>query len=354
MTLYPLKFRPRLIPKIWGGRKLAELLGKPLPKGDQPFGESWELYDFPPGATGPDDDPGGWISSPVVNGPLEGRTVHDLMQAHPRELLGACAPSDTPHGPQFPLLVKFLDARQDLSVQVHPPAEYAARHANAFVKNEAWHVIAVDKGARLLLGAKTGVTRQRLERSLRGDAGAGRPEDLVNSVPVAPGETFYMPSGTLHALGGGIVAYEVQTPSDTTYRVYDFNRIDPKTGKGRALHVEQAMECIYFDWDALKYRAPRLEGDRVLARAPQWMLKQVNLAGGVEVRFDHDTGPIAATVMHGSGEIGSGGRNERFQLGETFLLPPSADTRIRPKEDVRLLLAAVPPMDEDDLRPRRG
>lgn len=355
MKLYPLKFVPKLIPKMWGGRQLEALLGKPI-SGDDPVGESWEVYDFPPGATGPDaigprDDPGGWISARINNGPLAGKTLHELVCGDDsREaLLGECKPVETAHGPQFPLLIKFLDARQDLSVQVHPPPEYAASHPGAHVKNEAWHLIAVDPGARLMLGAKPGVTREHFSRAL----GRGREvEDLVHSVPVNRGETVYMPSGTVHALGGGIVAYEVQTPSDTTYRVYDFDRVDPSTGQGRKLHIQQALDCIQYQWDALKYRQPRHEGNAILARAPQWILMQVELRGTDVYRLDHSEGPIIATVLAGHGGFKQGEKQESFRVGETLLLPPHRETRILPREKTRLLLAATPPVDVDQLRPR--
>lgn len=353
MPLYPLKFRPKLIPKMWGGRKLRDVLHKPLPDAAKPFGESWEIYDFPPGSTGPDaigpgDDVGDWISATVVNGPLAGRTLHGLMQERPADLLGSAAAATTPHGPQFPLLIKFLDARDDLSVQVHPPPAYAAAHPNAFVKNEAWHVLHAEPGSRLLLGAKEGVTPAAFRASLA----AGTTESLIRSVPVSAGETFYMPSGTLHALGGGILAYEVQTPSDTTYRVFDFNRVDPANGRPRALHVEEAMACIQWDLDAASNRTPRHAGDAVLARAPQWLLMQVELRGTDVYRFEHPDAPIVATCVKGEGLAESGGAAEVFAAGETLLLPPAGQTRVLPRLDCRLLLATVPPGDVDHLRPR--
>lgn len=355
MSLYPLKFVPRFVPKMWGGRRLQEVLGKPLPPpGDSPYGESWELFDFPPGATGPDamqpaDDRDGWISATVANGPLAGRTLHQLMLDRPRDLLGSAEAVATPHGPQFPLLIKFLDARQDLSVQVHPPPAYAAKHDNAFVKNEAWYVLHADAGARLLLGCRPGVMPQQFRDSLSD----GSTESLLQPVPVRAGETYYMPSGTLHALGAGIVAYEVQTPSDTTYRVFDFNRVDPATGKTRTLHVEQALDCILWDQDALTGTTPRHAGNALLARAPQWLLAQVELKATDTYVFQHPDVPLVATCVAGEGGgISSNGADERFGRGETILLPPSPNTRVLPRADCRLLLATVPPGKPAHLRPR--
>ncbi|MCS7032922.1 MAG: class I mannose-6-phosphate isomerase [Phycisphaerae bacterium] len=352
MNLYPMKFLPRLIRKMWGGQKLAELFNKPLPAG-RPIGESWELFDFPPGTTGPDaiqptDDPNGWISATVCNGPLAGKTLHQVLESHRAELLGASQAVETPRGAQFPLLIKFLDAREDLSVQVHPSLEYAAAHPEAHLKNEAWHILHAEPGARLLLGLRPGVTRQRFEHALAD----GTAESLMNRVPVTPGETYYMPSGTVHALGAGIVAYEVQTPSDTTFRVFDFNRIDPATGRPRSLHVREALQCIQFGLDPPSHRTAPAEGNLLLARAPQWVLVQHDLPAGALRRLLHPGGPVVATCVRGVGVASSGGHAETFGRGETLLLPPSSETRLLAKENSRLLLAAVPPVDETQLLPR--
>jgi mannose-6-phosphate isomerase len=154
MSLYPLKFKPRLVEKIWGGRKLETVLGKMLPAGKD-VGESWEIYDFPPGVC---NDGKEWVSAEVLNGPLAGRTLHSLVEEFGAELLGDVKPVG-PHR-QFPLLIKFLDAREDLSVQVHPDESYAATHAGAHLKTEAWYVVESDPGSRIYKGLKPGVTRE--------------------------------------------------------------------------------------------------------------------------------------------------------------------------------------------------
>ena len=202
MNLYPFKFQPRLVPKMWGGRALARVVDKALPA-DVNVGESWELFDFPPGTVGPDattpaDDPAGWVSSKVANGPLKGESLHSVMLFERAALLGAAQPIATPHGPQFPLLVKFLDGRDDLSVQVHPPAAYADAHPGTALKNECWYVLDHADGARILIGAKPGTTREQFAAAIAD----GSVESLLNSVPVHVGDTFYLPSGTVHALGG--------------------------------------------------------------------------------------------------------------------------------------------------------
>jgi mannose-6-phosphate isomerase len=235
MPLYPLKFKPRYLEKMWGGQKIRSVLGKPIP--NKPIGESWELFDFPPGVVDHSQD---WISSEVAEGPLADKTLHALLGEYGKAIHGDVKLVG-PHG-QFPVLIKFLDANDDLSVQVHPDKVYAAAHAGAHLKNEAWYIVQADPGSRILKGLKKGASRQRMVDALA----EGTVESLIRSITVKPGECFYLPSGTVHALGAGILAAEVQTPSDTTFRVFDFNRIDPSTGKTRTLHIEQALECIHF------------------------------------------------------------------------------------------------------------
>lgn len=271
MKLYPLVCQPRMVAKMWGGRELARVASKTLPD-DRPIGESWEVFDFPPHAVGadgrlPGDDPLGWTSAVIADGPLAGVTLHQLMLDAQSDLLGDSHAVTTQHGPQFPLLVKFLDARQDLSVQVHPPQSYADTHANAFVKNECWYILDRTPGARILAGATPGTTRATLEQSVLD----GTCDRKLNAIPVEVGQCYYLPSGTVHALGAGIVAAEVQTPSDTTYRVFDFNRVEPATGKLRALHVDQALDCI--DFHAPPPQAKTiLNGSAMLVDAPQFRL----------------------------------------------------------------------------------
>ncbi|MGA3066971.1 MAG: type I phosphomannose isomerase catalytic subunit [Tepidisphaeraceae bacterium] len=236
MSLNLLKFKPRYLEKMWGGRKIEQILGKTLPPG-KPIGESWELYDFPPGVA---DNSGHWLSSEVASGPLAGKTLHDLVLQFGPDLYGDL-PLVGPHG-QFPILIKFLDAAQDLSLQVHPDRHYAAAHPEAHLKSEAWYIVQADPGSRLLKDLKPGVTPAKLHAATQ----SGTVDELIESVMVHPGQSFYLPSGTVHALGAGILAAEVQTPSDTTFRLFDFNRVDPATGKLRNLHVDQAMACIDF------------------------------------------------------------------------------------------------------------
>lgn len=238
-VLAPLVFKPRLVEKIWGGRKLQTVLNKPLPATGN-FGEAWEIYDFPPGFVSDAKEGAGWTSAEVADGPLAGNTLHSLMTEHAASLLGDAKPVSTPAGPQFPLLLKYLDAREDLSIQVHPTADYAAKHPDAHLKTECWIVLDAAKGAKLYKGLKDGVTKDAFEKAIK----AGNVETLIDTVPAREGECHFLPSGTVHALGGGILIAEVQTPSDTTYRVFDFNR--KENGKPRKLHVEESLANIDF------------------------------------------------------------------------------------------------------------
>lgn len=306
MSLYPLKFRPRLVEKMWGGRKLQTVLGKALPQG-KPIGESWELFDFPPGVV---DSSGDWISSEVINGPLAGRMLHWLLEHHREELLGPVALSGRQG--QFPILIKFLDAREDLSVQVHPDQAYANANPHAHLKSEAWYVLQADPGARLLNGLKPGVTRDLFKAAIdRGDV-----DRLIESAKPREGECFYLPSGTVHALGAGLLVAEVQTPSDTTFRVFDFNRIDPSTGKPRALHVQEALQCI--DFSTTQTAPVDSVTDSRLVTSPYFHVEEIQIETGGLHRFEHE-GPMVLIIANGALEL-NGSTSGR---GEVLLLPAS-------------------------------
>ena len=213
----PLALHPLLVPRVWGGRKLEERFGKPLPAGE-PIGESWEVVDR--------ED-----AQSLADG---GRPLNDLWRDHRRDVFGergvAC-PEE-----RYPILVKLLDAREALSVQVHPPAEHA-EGLGGEPKNEAWFFLDGDPGAHVLAGLRPGVTRERFEAAVRGGADVAA---LLHRVDVEDGDALYLPSGRVHAIGPGCLIAEVQQSSDTTYRVWDY-------GRPRELHVEESLTCI--DWE---------------------------------------------------------------------------------------------------------
>ncbi|HEV7299127.1 MAG TPA: type I phosphomannose isomerase catalytic subunit [Tepidisphaeraceae bacterium] len=317
MSLYPLMFKPRFVEKIWGGRKIETVLGKPLPSEKQ-VGESWEIYDFPPGVVDGSDR---WVSAIVINGPLAGKTLHELVTAHGVALTGN-VPLVGDHG-QFPILIKYLDAREDLSVQVHPPQAYADAHPGAHLKTEAWYVVQNDPGSRLLKGLAPGVTREAFEKSIQD----GTVESKIQAIPIKPGDCHYLPSGTVHALGAGILVAEVQTPSDTTFRVFDFNRIEPATGKPRALHVQQAMECIDFSGvDKTQQTRSHVAGYFTtvtrLVKSPFFQIEKVRMTEGVEEAVPYDE-PVVWMMLEGKAEVRVDGIKEPTTIsrGDTVLLP---------------------------------
>jgi len=220
---YPLLFQPILKEKVWGGRNLAGL-GKTLPAGT-PIGESWELADLP------ESVPDG--RSKIINGPLAGVRLRQAIAEHGPAIMGGATLTDEGG---FPLLVKFLDACDNLSVQVHPDEAYVRNHPEAFLKSEAWIIVKARADAVIYKGVKPDVTPEQFARHVEDGTVV---DDLV-AITVAPGDCHYLPSGTCHALGAGIVVAEIQSPSDTTFRVYDWGRT------GRALHPEQALQCITF------------------------------------------------------------------------------------------------------------
>ena len=291
------------------------MLGKALPP-DKRIGESWELFDFPPGVV---DQSGDWISAEIVNGPLAGRTLHQLVTEFGADLLGDVQPIG-PHK-QFPILIKFLDAREDLSVQVHPDQSYAAANPHAHLKTEAWYVVQHDPNARIYKGLRPGTSRETFKQSIE----QGTCEEHLAALPVKEGQCFFLPSGTVHALGAGILAAEVQTPSDTTFRVYDFNRLE--NGKSRTLHVEQALACIDFS------SAPEPKQSRThvagffttvtrLCTSEFFKIEKVRFSEGVEETVPYDE-PVVWIMLEGEAQVRVDDIKEptRFKRGETILLP---------------------------------
>jgi mannose-6-phosphate isomerase len=320
MSLYPLKFKPRFVPKIWGGRKIETLLGKVLPAGEM-IGESWELYDFPPGVVDPSTESERWTSAEVANGPLAGTTLHELVTSRRKELMGDVAtlgPAD-----QFPILIKFLDAREDLSVQVHPDADYANTHPECSLKTEAWYVIDADPNSRIYKGILPGTTRETLRAALESNT----VEQHLKSIPCKPGQCHFLPSGTVHALGAGMLVAEVQTPSDTTFRLYDFGRIEPATNKPRNLHIEESLRCIDFSGkpepkQVRSHVAGLFTTVSRLVTSEYFKLEKVRFTEGVEEPVPYDQ-PVVWIMLEGNAEIKVGDVAEpvRFKRGETVLLP---------------------------------
>jgi len=249
MGIYPLKFKPIYKQRIWGGQKLREVFGKDIPPSEK-IGESWELADLP-------DD-----KSVIANGEFAGQTLSSVIQKYPKEITG-----DKNFSGPFPLLIKFLDAEDILSVQVHPDPETCQRMGKGEPKTECWYIISapaasICEAPRLASqeaegqakrrgviykGIKKGVTKQQFAEAIKN----GTVVQLLAKVPVEAGQCHFLPAGTAHSIGKDLLIAEIQTPSDTTYRVFDFNRVD-NTGKPRPLHIEEALESIRFEIDSDK------------------------------------------------------------------------------------------------------
>ena len=301
-TLYPLTFQPIFKERVWGGRNLERLYGKELPA-NVPVGESWEITDRPEGV------------SVIVNGPLAGKDLRWLMENHGEELLG---PARTANG-RFPLLVKLLDAQEKLSLQVHPPQQKAAALGGE-PKTEMWYVADATPEAEIFVGLKRGATREEFERRIRD----GTVAQCFHRHHIKRGDAMFLPSGRVHALGAGCVIFEIQQNSDTTYRVFDWNRVG-LDGKPRELHVEQALASIDFN----DFEPPLLQSG-VSASTDTGILKLVEsplFSVYVERGRSHtgaETGQLGlhlVGVIEGEMQISAGGREVRLKAGQFCLLP---------------------------------
>lgn len=306
MNPYPLIFEPIFKARVWGGRRMETRLRKRLPAG--PVGESWELADL-------END-----QSVVAFGPAKGKTLSQMVDLWGDDLLGRAKLVDG----RFPLLLKFLDAGQALSVQVHPSAE-AARKAGGEVrvKNEAWYVIDAAPDSWILRGVKPGVDADVLRAALL----RGHAEQVLNRINIRSGHAYYIPSGTVHALGPGALIAEVQTPSDITYRLHDWNRIDPRTGGLRELHIEEGMDSVSYkpvppDAEHPEHVASVWTTITRLVRCDSFVIERIRMVAGVEQAIPYEE-MVAWMVLDGAGTIRCDGLKEpiRFGVGDTVLLP---------------------------------
>ncbi len=236
--MYPLKFKGIYKERIWGGDKLALQFNKKLPKTQEPIGESWEI-------SGVEGD-----ISVVSNGNLKGNNINELIEIYMDELVGDSVYKR--FGEEFPLLIKLIDANDNLSVQVHPNDQLSAARHNAYGKTEMWYVLDAEPGAKLYLGFNQIVDKQKYMEYLR----AGKLEDILKSYSVKAGDTLFIPAGAIHAIGSGILIAEIQQTSDITYRVYDYNRVDIH-GKTRELHTELALDAIDYDMDQEQFEVTK-------------------------------------------------------------------------------------------------
>lgn len=329
---FPVAFRPIFKPRPWGGRRLETMLGKSLPD-ESPIGESWELVSLP------------GDESTVRDGPMAGRTLSELISAWGRGLLGDVELLDG----RFPLLIKFLDARENLSVQVHPRPRDDARPGiwQPGVKHEAWYVLDAEPGSELFIGLMPGVTRDDVRRA----ANSLDVARLIRRWPAQPGQCYYVPSGTLHALGAGVLVAEIQTPSDTTYRLFDWGRT------GRELHVSQAIENVDFDLRDEQISQPRRHVAGVhstvsrLCVTQRFLIEKVRLVAGVQQ--DLQPGDMAVWIVTGGeGRISGDRITLNVHRGDVVLIPADcAGSRVEALSAIEWLEVRVPVIASSPLSP---
>lgn len=316
----PLRFEPFVRPMVWGGRRLGEVLGKPLDHGSA-YGESWDLSDH------------ALHRSRVATGPARGRTLRELMEQHREPLLGPHAGQHV----QFPWLVKFLDAWDWLSVQVHP-SEKAVRELwpGEGSKTEAWFILDAQPGSRIYAGLRPGVDESRLRQALE----TGSVTECLHSFEPRPGDCVFLRAGTVHAVGGGVLMAEVQQTSDATFRLFDWNRKDAE-GKSRTLHIREALACI--DWSrgpvepvrANAFTAPAEQvrgGDRQpLVRCEYFELEYVQ--GKAPLPLGGEGRMQVLILLRGAARWQSHGHAERASAGEVWLLPAALPRTVWEPDD---------------------
>jgi mannose-6-phosphate isomerase len=307
----PLVFEPIFMERVWGGRRLESFYGKRLPPGMR-IGESWEIVDRPE------------AQSVVHDGPFRGLTLHTLWRKHREQIFG-----NAPDAPRFPVLAKLLDAQENLSLQVHPPPE-TARELGGEPKSELWYIADAAPKAEIFAGLKKGSTRSAFVKAVK----EGKAGNHAHQISVASGDAIFLPSGRLHAIGAGNLIVEIQQNSDTTYRVYDWDRVK-KGGTARKMHIAEALQCIDFS-----DRAPSLltqEGELLVRHAffqvEKWLLRKE--------REIAPSGSFAIVVCL-TGALGCAGM--KFKPGDFFLVPADSPERmVQPVgEEGSLLRVTIP------------
>jgi len=305
MKLYPLQFEPILKERIWGGTKLKSVFNKPITS--DITGESWEL------STVEGD------VSVIANGEYKGKPLTELINDNPNEILGTAV--HTRFGKQFPLLFKFLDAREDLSIQVHPNDELAKKRHNSFGKTEMWYVLQADEGSRIIVGFKDDSSPKEYVKHLEDDTLIS----ILDTVKAKEGDVFFLETGTVHAIGAGILIAEIQQTSDITYRLYDFNRKDAQ-GNTRELHVDLALDAInYNKVETQKKYDKVLNESNTVVDCPYFTTNFLPLDGEIPVDKTENTFTVYMCV-DGSFELELEGEKYQYKKGDTILIPAAMKT----------------------------
>lgn len=312
--LYPLKFKKVLIPKVWGGRNLQEKLGIELPD-DRNFGESWEVSSHKNGM------------SEVENGYLSGRQLQSLLEEFKQELVGE--EIYTKYGNRFPLLIKYLDVNDRLSIQVHPSDEYALKNHNELGKCESWFIMYASDDAKLIMGMKKGINKEKfLEKTKNNDF-----VDLFNVVSVKTGDIIDVIPGSVHAsLEGSVIFAEIQENSDITYRIYDFDRLD--NGEKRELHLDRAAEVIDFNLIP-EVRNTNFKDDEIrknISNTDFYSIDRIKILDEFEDSYKN---MLIYSILEGEGVIEYLGESLKVKKGETVLIP--ANIKVKVKGSLELL-----------------
>lgn len=320
MSLYPLKFNTIFKDKLWGGEKIKTVLGKdfaPLPN----CGETWELS----GVKG--------NISQVSNGDLKGQLLTQVIDESAQELLGKRITAQ--YGKEFPLLIKFIDANQDLSIQVHPDDKLAQKRHNSFGKTEMWYIMQADQGSSLISGFNQDLDKTSYKKAFD----EGRLTEILNREEVRAGDVFFLPAGRVHTIGKGLLLAEIQQTSDITYRIYDFDRIDDQ-GNKRELHVEEALDAIdYKKYDQYKTLYTDQQNERVdLVKCQYFTSNKLDLTETYSVNHGGLDCFKIYICLEGNASLTYAGGSETLQMGEVILVPASMEQyQIETSSGVKLL-----------------
>ena len=314
MKLYPLQFEPILKERIWGGTKLKSYLNKPI--SSDITGESWEI------STVEGD------VSVIANGQFKGKSLNELIYESPEAVLGTKVHKH--FGTQFPLLFKYLDAREDLSIQLHPNDELAKKRHNSFGKTEMWYVMQADENARLIVGFKEKSNPEEYLKRIEDKTIV----DILDSKKVQTGDVFMLETGTIHAIGAGIVIAEIQQTSDITYRIYDFDRVDAK-GNKRELHIDLSLDAINYDTVNAEKKYSKTENvSNTVVDCQYFTTNFLPLDGEVEV-YKHGTSFTVYMCVEGEFGLNLKEDTYNYKKGDTVLLPASlTDFRLSGKANI--------------------
>lgn len=324
MKLYPLKFEPILKNKLWGGNKLGTILDKPI--GDSTLcGESWEI-------SGVEDN-----ISVVSEGYLKGENLVELIKEFKGDLIGNSVYEL--FGSKFPILIKFIDANDDLSIQVHPDDELAMKRHNSFGKTEMWYVVNAEKGATLISGFNKSTNKKEYLEVFE----SGNITDLLNRIDVEDDDVFYLPAGRVHTIGKGLLIAEIQQTSDITYRIYDFDRVDAD-GNSRELHVEEAIDAIDYNYyDNYKTSYNQQSTDIEIGRSPYFVTNRLLINSRIKRCYSEYDSCIILMCIQGNGTINYGNESISYKLGDSILIPNSInEIDIIAESSVKLLEVRIP------------